>query len=355
MGRMGALLRRAWRATSRPPVWLGAVLALDAAVAVTGIVIGPGFRLTGLLAAAPLLACARCDGRVTALVAGYAVALCVVVAAANGTLGATVTGYGFAMVIVVGIFAVFVAEIRSRRESRLIRITDRVQRAILRPLPAELGGVAFASHYQSATREAMLGGDLYDLTMTQYGPRFIIGDVKGKGLDAVGLCAAVLAIFRELAFAEPDLAKLAEKMDAGMSRDMGIEDFVTVILAEFGPGEVRIVNCGHQPPVKISADGGGLEIMAPPAPTPPLGLHPGPCRQDVALKPGDRLLFYTDGLVEARDRTGRFFELDGRVAEALAVPRLDSAVQGVVKLFLEHGGDRLADDVLLVLGEPVAS
>jgi Stage II sporulation protein E (SpoIIE) len=62
-----------------------------------------------------------------------------------------------------------------------------------------------------------------------------------------------------------------------------------------------------------------------------------------------------DGDVETRDRAGRFFELDGRVAEALAVPGLDSAIQGVVKLFLEHGGDRLADDVLLVLGEPVAS
>ena len=64
----------------------------------------------------------------------------------------------------------FAAVIRSRRESALIRISERVQRAILRPLPAELGGMAFASHYQSATREAMVGGDLYDITMTQYGP-----------------------------------------------------------------------------------------------------------------------------------------------------------------------------------------
>src|SRR5208282_4055401 len=106
------------------------------------------------------------------------------------------------------------------------------QHAILRPLPAELGGVAFASHYQSATTAALVGGDLYDITMTQFGPRFIIGDVKGKGLDAVGRCAAVLAIFRELAFGEADLAGLAEKMDAMLSRDMEIEDFVTVILAE---------------------------------------------------------------------------------------------------------------------------
>jgi serine phosphatase RsbU (regulator of sigma subunit) len=77
-------------------------------------------------------------------------------------------------------------------------------------------------------------------------------------------------------------------------------------------------------------------------------------RQDVARKPGERLLFYTHGLVETRDRAGRFFDIDGRVAEALAVPGLDAAIRSVVKLLLEHGGDRLADDVLLVLGQPVA-
>ena len=134
--------------------------------------------------------------------------------------------------------------------------------------------MAFASHYQSATKQALVGGDLYDIAMTQYGPRFIIGDVKGKGLDAVGQCAAVLAAFRELAFAEPDLVNLAAEMDAHVSRDLEIEDFVTVILAEFAPGEVRIVNCGHHPPAKMAADSAELQLMAAGQPSPPLGLQP---------------------------------------------------------------------------------
>ena len=351
---MRLLLRRAARAMGQQPVWVMIALVLDAVIAVTGVLIGPRFNMTGLLAVGPLLACARCSGRTTALVAGYALALCALVAVLTGTTRTTLAGYRFGTVAVAGTFSVFAAVIRSRREGRLIKISERVQHAILRPLPAELGGVAFASHYQSATSAALVGGDLYDLTMTQFGPRFIIGDVKGKGLDAVGRCAAVLAIFRELAFGEADLVGLAEKMDARLTRDMEIEDFVTVILAEFAPGEVRMVNCGHHPPAKLSAGAGSLQIMTPEGFSPPLGLHPHPVRQDIALKPGDRLLFYTDGLIETRDRAGRFFDLGDRVAAALALPDLDAAVKRVVKLLLEHAGDGLSDDVLLVLGEPVA-
>jgi len=320
--------------------------------------------MTGLLAVGPLLACARCNGRMTALVAGYALVLCALVAGVNGTATSTGEAYRFGMVAGFGALAVLAAVIRSRRESALIKISERVQRAILRPLPAELGGVAFASHYQSATTAALVGGDLYDIAMTQFGPRFIIGDVKGKGLDAVGRCAAVLATFRELAFGERDLTELAEKMDARLSRDMEVEDFVTVILAEFAPGEVRIVNCGHHPPVKVAADAGDLQVVVPDGFAPPLGLHPRPARQDVALKPGDRLLFYTDGLVETRDRAGRFFDLGTQVAAALAVPDLalsgrapsdlDGAVKRVARLLLDHAGE-LSDDVLLVLCEPQAS
>lgn len=350
------LLRRAWeRASSRPAVWLSWVIVIDAAFAVAGAIVGGKYNLAAFLAIGPLLASARLGGWATGAVSVYAFSLCAIVGAITGTFSSTIQRERLIIVFMACVLAVVVAVIRARRESWLIAIADKVQRAILRPLPAELGGIAFASRYQSATPGTLVGGDLYDLTMTQFGPRFIIGDVKGKGLDAVGRCADVVAAFREFAFAEPDLVRLAERVDARLSGEMGIEDFVTAIFAEFGAGEVRLVNCGHHPPMKTgpSTGSGGCEIIAQEGYALPLGLQPQPVRQDVVLKAGDRLLFYTDGLVESRDRSGRFLELDGPVAAALAAPNLDACLQQVGGLLLAHTGHQLGDDVLMVACEPV--
>src|SRR5215469_7464607 len=113
MGCVSVLLRRATGAIGRPSVWLGMVLVLDAAIAVAGISVAHGSGLLGLLAAGPLLACARCGGRA---------------AAVAGVEDSTLASYRFFMVIVAGVVAVFVSVIRSRREGALIRINDRVQR-----------------------------------------------------------------------------------------------------------------------------------------------------------------------------------------------------------------------------------
>jgi hypothetical protein len=67
--------------------------------------------------------------------------------------------------------------------------------------------------------------------------------------------------------------------------------------------------------------------MAPDEFASPLGLNPHPARQEIDLKPGDRLLFYTDGLVESRDRAGRFFGLADRSAGAFT-PRIGVAATG---------------------------
>lgn len=121
---MSVLLRRATGAIGRPSVWLVLVLLLDAAIAITGIFLAHGSGLLGLLAAGPLLACARCGARATAFAAAYAIALCAIAAATAGVEDSTLASYRFIMVIVAGVVAVFVSVIRGHREVALIRIND---------------------------------------------------------------------------------------------------------------------------------------------------------------------------------------------------------------------------------------
>jgi phosphoserine phosphatase RsbU/P len=355
---MSVLLRRAWRVASGRTAWLVIVLGLEVTLTVASIAVHGQYRLSAFMAIGPLMTCARCNARTTAIMTGCVFVLSAIVKCATLGTPAGSTEYPGFMVLAAGLVALLVALVRDRREARLIRIAENVQRAILRPLPAELGGFAFASQYHAATPGTLVGGDLYDLTMTQFGLRLIVGDVKGKGLDAVGRCAAVIGAFREYAFAEPDLTKLAEQMDTRLSVELGIEDFVTAVFAEFAEGEVRLVNCGHQPPVKVTAidtveKRGSLEVISPNPAVPPLGLQPRPARQDVPLKPGERLLFYTDGLVESRDRAGRFLALDERLAGALADAELEECAHGVARMLLQHTGQELGDDVLLVVCEPL--
>jgi phosphoserine phosphatase RsbU/P len=92
--------------------------------------------------------------------------------------------------------------------------------------------------------------------------------------------------------------------------------------------------------------------LASAAPTTPLGLDPAPTVQRFALAPTDRLLLYTDGLVEARAPDGRQFKLDGQVEAVLAASSLGAALDRLVGRLLDHAGGRLDDDLALVLAQP---
>lgn len=79
--------------------------------------------------------------------------------------------------------ALLIAAARERREQRLARMTliaETAQRAILPDLPSAVGDVAFAARYVSAAEEALVGGDLYEVSATPFGTRAIVGDVRER-------------------------------------------------------------------------------------------------------------------------------------------------------------------------------
>jgi phosphoserine phosphatase RsbU/P len=309
--------------------------------------------LVGLLIAGPLLAAASLDAQRTAIVGLYALGLAVLLGIPDGIFGTTDHLLRCLGVATGGALGVFIAHRRAEQEQALVRITriaEVAQRTILRPVPPRMGRVALAVRYLSASKDALVGGDFYDLAVTRHGLRVLVGDVKGKGLEAVQLAALVLASFRTSA-THPSLVELAAELDRSVRPQLGEEDFVTAVLAQFGRrGELQLVNCGHPPPLRVRA--GTAEWLASAAPTTPLGLDPAPTVQRFALGPTDRLLLYTDGLVEARAPDGRQFKLDGQVEAVLAASSLGAALDRLVGRLLDHAGGRLDDDLALVLAQP---
>jgi sigma-B regulation protein RsbU (phosphoserine phosphatase) len=309
--------------------------------------------LLGLLIAGPLLAAASLDAQPTAVIGLYALGLAVLLGIPDGIFTSTdhlLRCLGVATGAVLGVFIAHRCAQQERALVRITRIAEVAQRTILRPIPPRMGRVALAVRYLSATEDALVGGDFYDVAVTRYGLRVLVGDVKGKGLDAVQVAAQALTSFRAAA-TDPSLAELAAKLDRSIRPRLGEEDFVTVVLAQFGRhGELQLVNCGHPPPLRFRA--GAAELLASVEPTTPLGLDPAPTVQQFTLAPTDRLLLYTDGLIEARAPDGHQFELDGQVEAVVAASSLAAALDRLVGRLLEHAGGRLDDDLALVLAQP---
>ncbi|MBA3267225.1 MAG: SpoIIE family protein phosphatase [Acidimicrobiia bacterium] len=125
----------------------------------------------------------------------------------------------------VGTFCVVSARWRERREGvlqRVTRVAEVAQLAILRPIPTRVGTMTFASRYLSAADQAFIGGDLYEVVPSAAGVRVVVGDVRGKGLEAVHLAALVLGTFREAAATggvpHADRRQPASRSGAGVHR-----------------------------------------------------------------------------------------------------------------------------------------
>jgi serine phosphatase RsbU (regulator of sigma subunit) len=316
---------------------------------------GAGGRavLLGLLIAGPLLAAASLDAQRTAIIGLYALGLAVLLGIPDGSFGTTDHLLGCLTVATGGGLGALLAHRHAQQQQLLLRVSriaEVAQRTILRPVPPRMGRVALAVRYLSATEDALVGGDFYDVAATRYGLRVLVGDVKGKGLEAVQLAALVLAGFRAAA-THPSLVELAAELDRSIRPRVGEEDFVTAVLAQFSRhGELQLVNCGHPPPLRFRA--GAAELLSSAEATTPLGLDPAPAIQRFTLAPSDRVLLYTDGLMEARAPNGRPFELDGQVQSVVAASSLGAALDGLVARLLEHAGGRLDDDLALVLAQP---
>ena len=341
------------RARRRPPARHVAMAAAVLWLVLFGVLyVRTRMTVLSLFGIAPLIAAAVADERRTAIFAGAATALAVGIGWWEGSASGAVYWTKVAVVCATGAMAVLVAGVRRRREERLTRMTaiaEASQLALLPPLPPEMIGIGIAARYRSSTREASVGGDLYEIIPTGHGLRVIIGDVRGKGLDAILLARHVLSAFRRSAVAIPAMEQVACEVSGAIRPHLGEEDFVTAVLAQITScGELTIVNCGHHPPLLVHD--GGLQALVGETTALPLGLEDDFTAFNASWAPGDRLLLYTDGLVESRDQYGEFLPED-QIAAALAVTGCEQALDTLMTAVHRHTGGHGHDDVALLLLE----
>ena len=338
--------RGAWLAG---PLLAGAVTAFAAAQYAIGHPVAP----EAWLAIAPLLASLALRPLRTALLAGWTVLLGLGLALdVSGPPGRLASN--LAVLALLAGFAVANSALRAAAQRRLgqARAVARVaQSALLREVPRSVAAARLASRYLSASAEAQVGGDIVEVIADGANPRWLVGDTRGKGLPAVRLASVAATSFRD-ACAQPGLplTEVARAVDLSVARAAGAEDFVTAVFAELDPaGWIELVICGHPPPLRLSTDG-ELAELAPAAFAVPLGLHPDLHLSTFSVRTGDRLLFFTDGLLEACDRGGQFFRLDQQI-EALSRPDLQAAVDELMERLRAHTRQRLDDDVAVLLAE----
>jgi serine phosphatase RsbU (regulator of sigma subunit) len=163
------------------------------------------------------------------------------------------------------------------------------------------------------------------------------------------MATVVLGHFRSAAVECPDLASLARQVDDRLRPYLGEEDFVTALMAEISPtGLCSIVTCGHPP--AMLAEAGAIRAVGL-ADSLPLGLGADPSPVTVQLQPGARLLLYTDGILEARDASRNFVELENVLGPLAAGGPLDGVLGRILDGLRAQVGGNLGDDLALVVAE----
>ena len=181
-----------------------------------------------------------------------------------------------------------------------------IQRALLPATPPAMEGCDLAARWTPATA---FGGDCYDTLPIGDGKLLLsIADVCGKGLPAALVMANLQASARAFAAADPSPAALAARINRELARDIGLRRFVTCVYAIYDTQirQLRFTNAGHNPPLLVRAEGhverltGGGTV---------LGAFADAAFDEhaVTLAPGDRLVFFTDGIVEAENGQGEPF------------------------------------------------
>ena len=225
-----------------------------------------------------------------------------------------------------------------------------VQESFLPQHAPEIVNYRFSAHYTPAQE---VGGDFYDfMRLDRVRTGIVIGDVSGKGVPAALYMAKLGSDLKTLAFTEKDPATALKKLNDLLAERSRRGMFATVLYLELDSesGRMTLSNAGHLPPIVKRADGTVKRFS--PAGGSPLGILPGMefGQETLLLGPGDTVVLYTDGIIEAmnaRDELYGYDRFEELIHKSPSDPdALKSAIIGDVNRFT--GLSPQHDDMTLV-------
>ena len=215
-------------------------------------------------------------------------------------------------------------EVRRQRMEEELAIGKQIQLSLLPVGCPEISGWEFAAFYRPARQ---VGGDLYDFVIIPDDPQrmnIVIADVTGKGVPAALFMAMSRTLIRAEIANKHKPAMVLKRTNNFIAKDAHARLFLSMFYASLDTesGCVTFVNGGHEWPIWRQAQTGAIEYLR--APGFLLGVLPDidPVESQVAIEPGDFLIFYTDGLTEARNEAGEMFgeeRLEGLIGKTTAV------------------------------------
>jgi PAS domain S-box-containing protein len=233
------------------------------------------------------------------------------------------------------------------------RIADILQAALLAESLPQIEGVQTSALYRAAGQLNRVGGDFYDLCAC--GPdrwMLAIGDVCGKGPRAAGVTALARHTLRAASMLRESPAAILGTLHEALTRQPLGADMCTVCLVMFEPkrrrAQLTVALAGHPPPVLVDADGRARQIGRPGTllgVLASLQIH----EVEVELRPGQTLLLYTDGVLEAGAPANQIGE-QGLLELCAAAPRLEveELLSAIEQAALERTGGDLRDDIAML-------
>ena len=233
------------------------------------------------------------------------------------------------------------AEEKARRYQQELVIAASIQQRLM---DVKIPEVPYARMRGKNLSCKEIGGDFFDAVNTKEGLAVVLTDVSGKGVSAALLAFLLQGMIYSHLSAGMPLLDVVAAVNRFLTEKLKGDKYATLLLARLRcDGDLEYVNCGHVPPLLVS----GNQVMRPSHGNVPVGLLPDASFESARcrLKPGDRFILVTDGVTEAENTVGDFFE-DSRLELAAAkAPTLEGIFSAVMEFC---AGNPLSDDCTVV-------